>query len=165
MKKFVFLCAGTLAGAFIITTSAHAPLATGSTARTQFEAFVTNLGDTFESFDGFATGLYNRLGTMPFSLETTEFRYPQPTVNAPDGTPVSVFTRSGSNRQLMGVRSGNVRDGQSKYELVFDSPQRRAGVLRPWSVYSLTRFYSGDTLLAEHQNTVNTEFVGYGRYR
>ena len=161
MKRFAFLCVGALISVLISSTSAQAALVTGPAARTQFENFATTLGDTFENFDGFATGLYNRLGTLPFSLETTEFRYPQPTVAAPDGTRVSVFTRTGSNRQLMGVRAFDARDGQSKYELMFDSPQRRAAVLRPWSVYSLTRFYAGPTLLAEHQNTVNTEFVGY----
>ena len=53
-------------------------------------------------------------------------------------------------------------DGRVGYEIVFDETQGRAGIERVWNTSSLTRFYNeAGELLAEHQNTVNTEFVGW----
>jgi len=62
----------------------------------------------------------------------------------------------------MGSSPGDIPDGQAKYKLVLSEPVSHAGLLRRWTTHSLTRFYDADgTLLAEHRNTENQEFVGY----
>jgi hypothetical protein len=65
----------------------------------------------------------------------------------------------------MGVRtSGGLPDGQSIYEIAFDTPQRRAGVERRWFDHAVTRFYSGSNLVGEREKSGTDwtpEFVGY----
>jgi hypothetical protein len=103
---------------------------------------------------------------VTITVRTTLQRYPS--VVSVD-YPVSVIpfdfvtsTPSGTH-ELMGTRSASgLPDGQSRYEIRFSVPQRRAAVQRDWNTNSLTRFYnSNGNLLGEHQNTVNREFVGY----
>lgn len=153
--------------AFFVTLPGpvSAALVTGPSARTQFEGFRDTLGDTFVDFESIATGLYTTLPGLPLTLGTTEFRWPLPEILAPADTPVALnptgFIVTPLNHRLMGVRAGNIPDGQARYEIVFDQPQRRAGLFRIWNTRSVTRFYAGVVLLAEHQNTVNQEFVGF----
>lgn len=159
-----------------ISVPASAGMVFGTSARTQFDGFVTSLGDTYESFDGFAaqTNLTTQISGLTFrtTVDGTGFHAPPP---APRGTPVNLEVNvicsltnpfdpfpCGANRLIAGVRQGGVTDGQSVYEIVFDSGQLRAGLTRTFfNTSMLTRFYSGTTLLGEHQSTAPTEFVGF----
>lgn len=147
----------------VAVETAHADLVFGAAARAQFEDFRTNLGDEFIDFESVASGpLTNQISGLSF--RTTFGR------NGATGSldlPVAVLPWnfvSSSPRRIIGVRSGSpsyIPEGQNVYEINFDSAQRRAGLLRPWSTFSLTRFYAGNTLLGVHRNTVNSEFVGF----
>lgn len=155
----------------------HAGIVFGAAARTQFDNFVTTLGDTHETFDGFAgqTNLTTQIPGLTFrtTVDGTGFHAPPP--GGSRGTPVNLevnvicslsdpFSPScaSANRLIGGVRQGGTTDGQSVYEIAFDSGQLRAGLTRTFfNTLTLTRFYSGATLLGVHQNTAIEEFVGF----
>jgi hypothetical protein len=68
----------------------------------------------------------------------------------------------GTNRIIGGTgTNGGATDGQSRYEIAFDTGMLRVGLERIANTAALTSFYSGATLLGQHQNTANTEFVGF----
>jgi hypothetical protein len=144
---------------------ALAGLVKGPDARTQFEDFQHSHCDTFIDFESLPTGLYDELTGFPLTLNTTYFRWPLPGGPAPPNTPVALlptgWITTPPNHRLMGVTASHVPDGQSAYEINFDEPQRRVGLYRIWNTYSITRFYSGSTLLADHINETNHQFVGY----
>jgi hypothetical protein len=144
-----------------------AGLVYGPSARTQFEFFRDNLGDTFIDFESVPNGPLTT-GISGLTFRTTYGRFG---ALGPLDLPVAVvpwdFVTSVPSNRIIGTRTGPPRyipDGQNRYEIVFATPQRRVGIFRPWNTNSLTRFYNGaagDMLLAQHQNTVNQEFVGY----
>ncbi|MCP5228320.1 hypothetical protein [Accumulibacter sp.] len=159
----------------------NAGIVYGTAARTQFEDYAATLGDTHETFNGFAaqTKLTTQIPGLTFrtTVDGTGFHAPPP--GGSRGTPVNLevnvicslgnpfSTSCGSapgsaNRLIGGVRQGGVTDGQSVYEITFDTGQMRAGLTRTFfNTLMLTRFYSGATLLGEHQNTAIEEFVGF----
>ena len=149
-------------------TTGWAGVVSGPSARTQFEGYRDSDGDAYVSFESMPGG-----PVAPFTangvdvtIRTTQVRYPS-IVNV--DYPVSVcpygFVTSTNNgtKELMGTASpSGSPDGQSRYEIRLSVPQLRAGVQRDWNVYCVTRFYNATgTLLGEHQNTANREFVGY----
>jgi hypothetical protein len=125
-------------------------------------------GAAYIDFESEAEGPLDPLEAngVTVSFRTTQQRYPStvdvdwPVVVLPYSFVTS--TPSGTN-ELMGVRTGTgLPDGQSRYEIRFSEPQRRAGVQRNWNTYSLTRFYNeAGKLLGEHRNTTNREYVGF----
>lgn len=143
-------------------SGAEAVLVFGPDARTMFEGFRDNQGDTFIDFESVANGPLTALPGITFRTHIARFG----SIGA--NQPVAVlpwdFVQSNpTNNRIVGTRSSSIPDGQNAYEIVFDTPQRRAGIFRIWNTSSITRFYSGagDVLLDAHQNTVNQEFVGY----
>jgi len=147
-------------------------LVTGPDAREAFEALRRGNLLTFVDFEKVRTGPRGKLRLdgpakgITVKMRTTEFRYPLPPKRAPSGTSVIVlphgFVSEPPNHRLMGANPGDIPDGQAKYKLVLSEPVSHAGLLRMWNTYSLTRFYNeAGTLLAEHRNTTNDEFVGY----
>lgn len=139
----------------------------GQEARDLFDRAHRELGDTYEDFDEVPNGPVTAIssGGIELTLATTLQRYPPPAVAV--NYPVVVLpysfvntTPSGTN-ELMGTRATTLPDGQSRYEIRFSEPQRRAGIRRHWNTFSVTRFYNAaGELLGEHRNTQNNEFVG-----
>jgi hypothetical protein len=142
----------------------------GDEAEGVFAQFKGLLGDTLEDFNNLPNGPVRTIeadnGIDVLTLTTTKKQYPKPPVAV--DYPVCVIpyggvtTPSGTN-ELMGASSpsGNA-DGQNAYEISFSRIQHRVGILRYWNTSSVTRFYAEDgSLLAEHQNTANREFVGW----
>jgi hypothetical protein len=140
----------------------------GQDALERFTLYRDFLGDTRVDFNNLGSGPVRQIvaGEEILTLKTFERRYPQPTVSV--DYPVCVCPLYGVNppsgtNELMGSgASYGAPDGQNPYEIVFANPQHRVAVMRRWNTNSLTRFYAGDgTLLGEHQNTTNHEFVGW----
>ncbi len=169
-KKLIIIITITIL--FSISISSNAGLIYGSSARTQFDNYRTTLGDTLETFDGFAaqTDLTTQISGLTF--ETTYKRFIPPA--GPISQPVHVIcspsnpysgsctSGDGTNRIIGGTgTNGGATDGQSIYEIVFGTGMLRVGLERIFNTFSLTSFYSGSTLLGQHQNTANTEFVGF----
>ena len=147
-------------------------LVTGAEAHEAFEALREGNLVAFTDFEKVKRGPHTKIklngpdGAITVKMRTTAFRYPLPPKGAPKNTPVLVlpygFVSEPANRRLMGSNPGNIPDGQAQYRLVLSEPVSHAGLLRMWNTYSLTRFYNeAGTLLAEHRNTENHEFVGY----
>jgi hypothetical protein len=143
----------------------------GTEAEEAFSLYRELLNDVLVDFDNLAKGPHRTIetgnGIDVLTLATTEKRYPPPSVAV--DYPVSVLpysyvtnTPSGTG-ELMGTGSNSgVPDGQNRYEIVFSRIQHRVGVMRRWNTSSVTRFYAEDgSVLGEHQNTVNHEFVGW----
>lgn len=141
-----------------------ADLLFGPDARAQFDNLETEGEVQHEDFESLSTGPLTELAGGEVTFKTTENRFgtirpldlpvvvlPWDFVSAPAGVIAPI--RTGAPRYIP--------DGQNKYEIRFSSPQYRAGLTRVWNTHTITRFFNGDTLLAEHQNTVNTEFVAY----
>lgn len=141
---------------------AWAGLVFGPSARTQFENFVATAGDTFIDFNSLApnTNLTTQLSGLGVTFESN--------INT-DGTPfgpvhVQVSAAPGRVNTIVGspCDGGCTDDGRVGYQILFTTPQRRAGLLRNWNTQTRTLFYSGSgQLLAEHANTVGSEFVGF----
>jgi len=157
---------------FSVSVPASAGLVFGTSARTQFDGFVATLGDTYESFDGFPgqTNLTTQVPGVTFRTTADGFGFGsfRPPVDLEVNvicSPANPFSSScGSSETdhlIGGVRAGGITDGQSVYEIVFATGQLRAGLTRPMNTFALTRFFSGTTLLAEHQSTTGEEFVGF----
>lgn len=168
-QSVVSLTAVTLLG---ISLPSSATLITGDTARLEFEDFQTRLGDNFQDFQSFNPLTHLTTQVPGVTLRTpfwrSGFNSGEFPVAAGTGVnaicPEAPFSSGGcasGRRLIQGVRNGNITEGQSPYEIIFDTPQIRAGLLRSWNTFSLTSFYAGNTLLATHQNTTNTEFVGF----
>ena len=152
--------AGTFAG------QASGGLMFGPDALTAFEGWHATLGGEFVDFESTPAGtnlnpgadllgagmrfasIVSTTGTAfgPFHVEVSNQHIPSSFGNTIVGSPCSLCTDAG--------RGG--------YEIVFDEPQRRAGLMRVWNTAATTAFYSDSgALLSQHQNTVNNEFVGY----
>jgi hypothetical protein len=148
-------------------------LVTGPEAREWFEIKQYENCWMFLDFENIPNGVHAKLfddfdDGFGLLLKTTEFRWPLPPVIAPANTPVAVlpynYVSTPPNHRLMGVTHNNIPDGQSKYEIEFESYAgvQAVGLLRMWNNYSITRFYNVEgNLLAEHRNTTNQEFVGW----
>ena len=134
----------------------------GPTARAQFENFQAVAGDTFIDFESVATGtnLTTQFAGVTFA-----------SISNVAGIPAGLFhvevsgAFSGTDgNTIVGspCDPGCVDDGRVTYEMVFDTPQRRAGLERIWNTFPRTQFYNAsDTLLASHVNSVGAEFVGF----
>jgi len=143
-------------------TQAWAGLVFGPSARTQFESYRTSVGDTFIDFNSLAlnTNLTSQLSGLGVSFASN--------INV-DGKPfgpahVQVSAASGRANTIVGspCDGGCQDDGRVGYQILFSSPQRRAGLLRNWNTQTLTQFYNASgALLAQHINTVGSEFVGF----
>lgn len=171
------LRAATISLLVVASAPSNAGLVSGSAARTQFDGFVSTLGDTYESFDGFTaqTNLTTQIFGLTFRTTVDGTGYHSPPPGGSRGTSVNLevnvicsradpfgSTCSDTNRMIGGVRSGGITDGQSIYEIVFDTGQLRVGMARSFfGDLQLTRFYSGSTLLGEYQNTSSDDFVGF----
>ncbi|MEX0325085.1 MAG: hypothetical protein AB3N33_03240 [Puniceicoccaceae bacterium] len=140
----------------------------GQDAVDRFTLYREFLGDTLVDFNDLANGPVRQIaaGGETLTLKTLERRYPPPIVVV--DYPVCVVPLYGVNppsgtNELMGSgASYGAPDGQNPYEIVFTNPQHRVAVMRRWNTHSLTRFYAEDgSLLGEHQNTANHEFVGW----
>jgi len=159
--------------AWAADTSAIGPgLVVGQEAREAFEALARDAAVTFVDFEDVPTGPRRKLkldgpaAGIAVTLRTTDFRYPLPPKRAPMDTPVIVlphsFVSEPANHRLMGSNPGDIPDGQARYKLVLSEAVSHTGLLRSWNTNALTRFYGADgTLLAEHRNRVDQEFVGY----
>jgi len=151
-----------------LTVSVGPGLVTGEDAHDAFEALRRSNTVMFSDMEDIPTGVHTslRVAGIAVSLQTTTIRYPLPVKSAPADTPVAVlpysFVKAPANHRMMGVQSSHIPDGQSKFELTFSTPIGHVGLMRNWNTNSLTRFYNeAGTLLAEHRNTTNHEFVGY----
>lgn len=158
----VLFCFSCLETPISTTKVAHADLVFGEGSRAIFEDFRDNYNDQFIDFDSVPSGPLSSLPGVTFKTTYNRFG-----ADGPVDLPVAVlpwnFVTSAPTA-IIGVRTGApsyIPDGQNRYEMVFDTPQLRVGMQRNWTTASLTRFYSGDTLLATHQNTIGNEFVGY----
>ncbi|MCC6474603.1 MAG: hypothetical protein IT514_12765 [Burkholderiales bacterium] len=145
---------------------AWAGLVFGPGARTQFEGYVASAGDTFIDFGSAPISLPAGTDlTSQYSAYGVTFSSNISVAGAPFG-PVHVEVSSAPGRVNTIVGSpcdgGCVDDGQVGYQALFATPQRRAGLMRNWNTFAVTRFYNqGGQLLAEHVNSVGSEFVGY----
>lgn len=171
------LRAATVCALLAASASSSAAMISGAAARAQFEGFVAALGDTHESFDGFAaqTNLTTQIPGLTFRTTVDGFGFHLPPPAGSRGTPVNLEVNvicsranpfgsscSDSNRLIGGVRSGGVTDGQSIYEIIFATGQLRVGMARSFfGNLQLTRFYSGANLLGEYQNAGSDDFVGF----
>jgi len=167
-KNIVTTIAATIL--LFISLPSNAGLISGPAARTLFDGYQATLGDTFIDFESYApqTNLTTQIPGITF--DTTLARWPSPAdpnsgvnVICGPGEPFSSSCSSSApgDQMIGGVRPGNITDGQSIYEIAFATPQLRVGLERIFNTFSLTRFYSGATLLAQHQNTASREFVGF----
>lgn len=140
----------------------------GAAARSQFETYQATLGDTLQTFDGFApqTDLTTQIPGLTFKTIYKRFLPPAGPIDQPVHVTCFIAAYSSTCTEADKVfwgtgTNGGATDGQSIYEVVFAGGMLRVGLERNWNTYSLTRFFSGSTLLAEHRNTANVEFVGY----
>jgi hypothetical protein len=143
-------------------TQVWAGLVFGPSARTQFESYRTSLGDTFIDFNTLAlnTNLTNQFSGLGVTFTSNI------NVNGAPFGPFHVHVSAFSGRANTIVGSpcdgGCTDDGRVGYQILFSSPQRRAGLLRNWNTQTLTQFYNASgALLAQHVNTVGSEFVGF----
>ena len=140
--------------------SASAQLLFGPDARADFDDWQVNYSGTLIDFENLAVGtlLDNQLAGMGVHFRTIT------DVSGNPITPGSVYVDSaGGDHRVIGRRLPAFNDGRAAYEIAFDTPQRWAGVDREWNTSTITRFFdsSGNLLAPEHQNTVNSEYVGF----
>lgn len=138
----------------------------GPGARTAFDDWHQALGGVHLDFENVAAGTNLLPGTDPFGVGA-RFASVIYTTGAPFGPEhVEVSHQHAAatyGNTIVGSPCGGCTDdGRVGYEIVFDEPQRRAGMMRLWNTEAATRFYAPDgTLLAQHRNTVGHEFVGW----
>ncbi len=145
----------------LFTASATAELMIGPCAEVMFGEFVAEVGGTYEPFDEMTTGM-NLTTQMP----GVTFASISTTGGAPAGPfHVEVSANNWGPNAIVGspCDPGCVDDGRVRYEMVFDAPQRWAGVVRRWGPGATTEFYNASgALLGEHMKTDGShEFVGY----
>lgn len=132
----------------------------GPTGRAEIDNLYTTFGGTFEDFESYQGQLVTT-GVPGATMATTQQRFGGiQNVNLPMAVIPYNFLQAPTGF-LTPLRTGNIPDGQSRWEIAFDTPQRWTGLVRNFSTLSLTRFYNGATLLDTHQNTAGSEFVGY----
>jgi hypothetical protein len=147
-------------------TSARGGLVYGPDAMDLFEDLYGSLGGAYLSFDDVPAGTNLMPGADPWSVGA---RFAS--IIYTNGQPFGPEHVEVSNRHHA-IQHGNSLvgspfpfgsdDARVGYEIRFDETQGRVGMERVWNTFSVTRFYNaaGD-LLAEHVNTVSTEFVGW----
>jgi hypothetical protein len=142
-----------------LATPAWGGLVFGTAAKLQFQGF-TNVPtlDTYINFSTMTPGtrLTTQIGGVSF----------QSNIGTQGETPFGpyyVYLSTSRPGQIVGSPcNGCVDDGRVGYQIVFATPQRRAGLQRIWNTSSVTRFYNASNqLLAEHVNTAGSEFVGF----
>lgn len=137
-------------------------LSFGSGAHAAFESYRDNFGDTFYDFESLATGtqLTTQLAGATFaSITDTSGNAATPKYVVVSGNHLNATY----GNTIVGTPFfGGVDDGRVGYEIVFDVPQLRAGVLRTWNQYAQTSFFDVEgEQIGFHQNTTGIEFVGY----
>lgn len=158
----VAVCAGALA----VASGANAGLVFGADAEAQFQYLHGLLGESFLDFESVTAGTNLLPNTDPFGLGV-RFASVINQYGVPFG-PEHVEVSNLHHPALYGnticgspYQYGN-DDGRVGYEVRFDAPQRRAGLLRIWNLEANTSFYnSAGVLLGQHQNTTGREFVGW----
>lgn len=151
----------------VVAGSARGGLLIGQAARDQFALWHDTLGEGHHlDFESVAVGTRLLPGTDPFAcgarfasiinIDGSPFGPEHVHVSRSYGAAVYGNTIVGSPYQF------GADDGRVGYEVRFDAPQRRAGLMRLWNTDATTRFYNASgELLIEHRNTVNQEFVGW----
>lgn len=158
-------CAGCVC-IIVLGVSAQAGLVFGPDAELQFQSLQDLLNEGFIDFESVPSGTNLMPGTDPFGLGVrfASIIDPYGYLFGPEHVEVSqAHNPAAYGNTIVGwPYPGGVDDGRVGYEIRFDTPQRRAGILRVWNIWSLTRFYNeaGD-LLGTHQNTMGREFVGW----
>ncbi|MEM1083618.1 MAG: hypothetical protein AAGI48_05810 [Verrucomicrobiota bacterium] len=127
----------------------------GPDARDLFNSF----GGQSTDFSGVSGPFTSVPGLLGATFETTRDR--SFFNDTPAILPVFAETVAPGDIAIIGTRDGGFVDAQSLYQIRFDDPQLFAGLDRRWNTNSLTHFYNGSTLLYSHQNSENTEFVGW----
>jgi hypothetical protein len=155
--------------------SAMAGLMSGPGAETTFESWVTNYGGTKHDFEALAPSTYLRDGTdfdsvfyPTLKLSGVVFRSIVDPYGVSINNPVIVYI-NGGGKEIIGVPlgPGSGGDGRVIYQMVFDSPQLYAGLVRDWGISkTITQFYdSSDNLLAQfgpgEGPTSGKYFIGY----
>ena len=165
MNRAIRILAATIIAACLAAMAAEAwaGLVFGSAARNQFEGFRDgSTADTFIDFNSLPgdTNLTTQFSGLGVTFSSNIY------VDGTSFGPVHVHVSSFAGRTGTIVGSpcdgGCTDDGRVGYQVVFASPQRRAGLQRLWNQYTVTRFYNASNLLlAEHVNLLGSEFVGF----
>jgi hypothetical protein len=147
-------------------TTANAGLVFGESAESQFIQLQADLSENYLDFESAPANTNLNPGADFFGVGA---RFAS--IIQTNGTPFGPEHVEISNRHSFATLGNSIvgspcggcsDDGRVGYEVAFDQVQRRAGLLRAWNTFSITRFYNaaGD-LLAEHRNTENVQFVGW----
>ncbi len=150
----------------VFTCAAQGGVVYGPEARALFSDLHAMLSEGYLGFESVPAGTNLLPGTDPFGLGVRFASILDVNGNpfGPEHVEVSGmygFATYGNTIVGSPYQYGN-DDGRVGYEVRFDAPQRRAGILRAWNTAAVTRFYNADgVLLGEHQNTVGAEFVGW----
>lgn len=159
-KGLNFFLVGAACGA------ADAGIIYGPDAKAYFAAMQAEFNEVYLDFESVAAGTNLMPGADPFGVGArfASIINTNGTPFGPEHVEVSNlhgYTTYGNTIVGSPYPFGN-DDGRVGYEIRFDTPQYRAGILRAWNTSALTRFYNADgVLLGEHQNTVGAEFVGW----
>lgn len=158
MRKSVVLAALVLPLS-LFPASSFATLLFGPTAEVTFQS----LGGTFVDFGTPPLSAGTNLGPGGGMVPGVAFASITTTSGAAT-TPHHVEISSSFGGSIVGspCDPGCVDDGRVGYEIVFDTPQNHAGLLRLWNTQTQTIFYDAlGGVLSAHVNTANTEFVGW----
>jgi hypothetical protein len=146
--------------------SAAGGIVHGTDAQDQFAGWHASLGGSYLDFESVPAGTNLMPGTDPFGVGA-RFASVIYTNGNPFGPEhVEVSNRHGyatyGNTIVGSPFQYGVDDGRVGYEIRFDNPQGRAGILRAWNTSAVTKFYNAaGELLGEHVNTTNVEFVAW----
>lgn len=150
----------------VACAGADAGLIYGPDAKAYFVAMQAEFNEVYLNFENVAGGTNLLPGTDPFGVGARFASIIDTSGNpfGPEHVEVSNlhgYATYGNTIVGSPFQFGN-DDGRVGYEIAFDAPQRRAGILRAWNTAAVTRFYNADgVLLGQHQNTVGAEFVGW----
>ncbi|NNF66398.1 MAG: hypothetical protein HKM98_02710, partial [Gammaproteobacteria bacterium] len=137
----------------------------GPDARATFEGLLLSAGDTLIDFESVATGtnLTTQIPGVTFASISDVNGNPA----GPFHVEVSAAFAGSDGNTIVGAPCGGCTDdGRVRYEMVFDTPQRRVGLQRIWNNFTVTRFFDiqgqllhefagGDDVSGDYQ------FVGY----
>ena len=158
MQKLTLVGALTLIST-LLAVPASATLMFGAGVETTFQG----LGGTFVDFGTAAIPVGTNLGPGGGQVAGVSFASITTTSGGPT-TPKHVEVSSSFGGSIVGspCDPGCVDDGRVGYEIVFDTPQNHAGLLRLWNTSTETTFYDDlGGVLGVHVNTTGTEFVGW----
>ena len=152
--------------AALACSSAGGGLIYGPDAQSQFEDWHAGLGGVHLDFEDKAAGTNLLPGTDPWGVGARFASIINTSGQSFGPEHVEVSSRHGyatyGNTIVGSPFMYGSDDGRVGYEIRFDTPQARAGILRVWSTTSATLFYNAaGELLAEHTNSENVEFVGW----